>query len=62
MDFTGRFWSPFLDQPQSYVVVFEMISFEIYKTLVTEYKHLMYINYLITFNETIKICQHKLYN
>ena len=55
MDFTGHFWSPFLDQPQSYVVVFEMISFEIYKTLVTEYKHVMYINYLITFNETIKI-------
>ena len=41
------------DQPQSDVVVFAIIYFGKYIYLVTEWKHGVYINYIVTFCETL---------
>ena len=54
LGFADHSWLQFFDQPQSDVVVFEMIIFQIYKNLVTECKHGIVPNGIITFNEELE--------
>ena len=51
LEFADHLWLPFLDQPKSDVVVFPIVSFRIYKILVTECKYGIGANDIITFNE-----------
>ena len=54
MVFPDHLWLPFLDQPQSDKVVFAIIYFGIYKYLVTEWKHGIYINDIVKFNGSLE--------
>ena len=54
MEFADNLWLPFLDQPQSDVVAFAIIAFHIYIILVTECKHGICPNGVITFNSWLK--------
>ena len=51
MEFADHLWLPYLDQPHSDIVVFEIINFHIYNILVKKWKHGIGHNYIITFNE-----------
>ena len=55
LEFSNHLWLPFLDQPQSYVAVFERIAFNIYNILVTKWKHEIYPKDIITFDEELEI-------
>ena len=46
-----QLWLPFLDQPQSEIVVFVINIYQIYKILVTKGKHGIVPNDIIIFNE-----------
>ena len=50
MEFAYHAWLPFIDQPQSDVVVFATIYFDIYINIATEQKHGMSTNDTIKFN------------
>ena len=50
-EFSDNLWPAFLDQPQSYVVVFEIISFRIYIILVIKWEHVKVPNDIIKLNE-----------
>ena len=52
MKFTDLLRLPFLDQPESDVVVFAMIYSDIFEDLVTKRKHGIYKNDKVKFNET----------
>ena len=54
MKFTDHLWLVFIDQPQSYVVACEIIYFDIYKYIVTEWKNGIFINEIVKFNETLE--------
>ena len=54
MEFTDHLLLPFLDQNQSDVVVFAIISFQIYKILLTEWKHRLASNDIIIFNKELE--------
>ena len=51
LEFVDHLWLSFLDQPQSGIVVFEIVNFYIYNILVTKWKHRIVPNDIITFNE-----------
>ena len=53
LEFSYHLWLSFLDQPQSYAVVLEIITFHIYHTMVTKWKHILGPNDLITFNKEL---------
>ena len=53
-EFSYHLWLPFLDQPQSDVVFFAIIYFQIYKNIVIEWKHGIRPNDKITFNEKLE--------
>ena len=50
VEFAGHLWLPFLDKPQSHVVVFTIITFQIDNILVTKWKHGIGTNDIIIFN------------
>ena len=52
--FADHLWLPFHDQPQSDVVVVSIIYFRAYKNILTEWKHGISINDIITFNKTLE--------
>ena len=54
MEFADHIWLPFLDQPQSDVVVFVIIIFWVNKIIVTEWKAENVPNYIIKFNEELE--------
>ena len=54
LEFSDNLWLPFIDQPQSDIVVFEIITFQIYIVLVTKSKHRIGPNDIITFNEELE--------
>ena len=54
LEFADHLWIPFLDQPQSDVVDFAILYFHIHIMLVTEWKHGIGPNYIITFNEELE--------
>ena len=54
LGFVDHLWLPFLDQPQSNIVVFSKINFQIYKIIVTKWKHGIGSNDKITFNEELE--------
>ena len=49
--FADYLWIPLIDQPQSDIVVFKIITFHIYNIIVTKPKHRIGPNDIITFNE-----------
>ena len=53
LEFSDHLWQPFLDQPQSDIVVFAIITFQIYNILVSKLKHGIGHIYIITFNEEL---------
>ena len=50
---TIHLWIPFIDQPQSEVVVFAMITFHIYTILVKKRKYGIGPNNIFSFNEEL---------
>ena len=53
LEFADHLWLPFLDQPQYDIVVFAIFTFQIYKIIVSKWKHgIGYIG-IITFNEEL---------
>ena len=50
MGLAYRLWLPFLDQPQSDVVVCAIINSGIYQNLLIEWKHGISTNDILTFN------------
>ena len=44
-------WLPFIDKPQSYVVVFAMIYSEVYKYLIPKCEHRISIHEIVTSDE-----------
>ena len=55
MEFGDHLWMPSLDKPHKYIVVFEIINFQIYNILVTKWKHGIGPNDIILFNEWLEI-------
>ena len=51
LEFSDHLWLPFLDQPQSDIVVFAIITFQLHNILVTKWKHRIGPNKIITFNQ-----------
>ena len=54
MKFDYHLWVTFIAQPKSDAVVFVIIYFKINKNLVTEWKHGIYTNNIITFNKVLE--------
>ena len=54
MEFSDHLWLPFLDQPQSGILVSAIIAFHIYNILVTKWKYGIGPNDLITLNEELE--------
>ena len=54
LEFAYHLWLPFLDQPQFDILVFEMINYQIYNIMETEWKHGIGPNDIITFNEELE--------
>ena len=53
LESADHLWLPFLDQPQSEIVVSVIITFHIYDIIVTKWKHGIGPNNIITFNEEL---------
>ena len=53
LEFIDNLWLPFLDQPQSGIVVFPRINFQIYNILVSKWKHGIGNIEIITFNDKL---------
>ena len=54
LEFADHLWLPFLDRLQSDVVIIVIIYFQMYKNLVTERKHGISTNDIITFNDSLE--------
>ena len=50
-ELVDNLWLPFIDQPHSDIVVFSIITFQIYNILVTKWKHGIGPNNIIVFDE-----------
>ena len=50
LEFVDHLWLPFLDEPQSDILVFSLFSCKIYTILVSKWKHGIGIIDIITFN------------
>ena len=55
LEFIDRLQLPFLDQPQSDIVVFAIITCHIYNIIVTKWKHGIVSNDIISLNEELLI-------
>ena len=51
LELAYNLWLPFIDQPQSEIVVFAITTFHIYNILVTKWKNIIGPNDIITFYE-----------
>ena len=51
LEFADNLWLQFLHQPQSYIVVFAIITFHVYNILVTKWKNGIGPIDIITLNE-----------
>ena len=54
LEFADHLRLPFLDQPQYDILVFAMITFQIYHILVSKWKHGIFHIDIITFNEWLE--------
>ena len=54
LEFVDHLWLTFLDQPQSDIVVFEIINFHIYNILVSIWKHRIGPIDIFIFNEELE--------
>ena len=50
-ELADQLWLPFLDQPHSDIVVSVIINFQMYKIVVTKWKHGIGPNDIITLNK-----------
>ena len=55
MDFSDHLWLPFIDQTQSEIVVFAIITFQIYQILVQKWKHGIGPNDVLSLNEQLEL-------
>ena len=55
LESADHLWLPFLDQPQSEIVVFAIINFNMYNILVTKWKHGIGPKEILSFNEELEI-------
>ena len=55
MEFTCHLSLTLLDQPQSDILVFAIINFQIYNVFLTKWKHVIGTNDIITFNKELGI-------
>ena len=53
LEVEDHLWLPFLDQLQSDIVVFSIITFQLYNILVSKWKHGIVPIYIITLNEEL---------
>ena len=53
LEFVDHLWLPFIYQPQSDIIVFAIINFQIYNILVTKWKHGIVPDDIITLNEEL---------
>ena len=53
-EFIDHLWLPFLDQPQFEIVVFAIITFQIYHIIVSKWKHGIGPIDIVTFNEELE--------
>ena len=53
LEFLDHLWLPFLDHPHSDIVVFAVITFQIYKIIVSKWKHGIGTIDIITFNNEL---------
>ena len=51
LEFVDHLWLPFIDWPQSNIVVFAIFTFHRYNIILTVQKHGIGTNYIITCNE-----------
>ena len=51
LEFADHFWLLILDQPQSDIVVFEIIYFQIHHIILSKWKHGIVPMDILTFNE-----------
>ena len=54
MESADHLWLPFIDEPQSDFLVFEIIIFQIYNIIVTKWKHGICPDGIISFNEELE--------
>ena len=54
MELSDHLWLPFLDEPQSNIVVFGIINFQIYHILISKLKHGIGLIDIIKFNEKLE--------
>ena len=55
MELSDHLWLPFLDQPKSDVLVFDIINIYINIIVVTKWKYAILTNDLIQFNEELEV-------
>ena len=54
LEFPYHLWLPFIDQTQSNIVVFAIITFQIYNILVLKFIHGIVPNDILTLNEELE--------
>ena len=54
LEFVDNLWLPFLDKPQSYILVFAITTVQIYNILVSQWRHGIGPIDIITFNEELE--------
>ena len=55
LEFTDHLWLPYLDKPQSDIIVFSIITYQIYNILVTKWKHRIGTYDITSLNERLEI-------
>ena len=55
LGFPDHLWLPFFDKPQSDIVVFEIITFQIYNIMVTKCKNLIGTHCVIKFDDELEL-------
>ena len=60
LESADHLWIPFLDQPQSYIAVFEMINFRVHNILVTKWTYGIGPDNIIAFNEELEFLSTKI--
>ena len=58
LEFADNLWLPFLDKSHSDILIFTIISFQMYEILVTKWKNGIVPNDIITFNEELEKFQY----
>ena len=55
LESADHLWLPYLDKPQPDIIVFAIITYQIYNILVTKWKHRIGTNDITSLNERLEI-------